>query len=125
MRWPRSWRGDYEAAPPPPLTRGRRHSQTRPSQPAHGEVDQLLLELRVRWIEKLNGAEARRLLEHAARVRERLEAEEAMGLAHAALPHSTEGEIELIEMDQRVVDHRAARPGISHDGVDDLPFAAE
>src|SRR4051794_38879024 len=57
---------------------------------AECQVDQFLFEIRIRRIQKLNGAESGRLFENAARVRERFEAELTVRFADAALTHSAE-----------------------------------
>src|SRR5688572_32803103 len=81
-----------------------------PSEPLHGEVDQLLLPLvGVRRHEEIDGGERDLLIEHAARVREGFEAEEAVGLADAAVPDAAERQLELVEVNQGVIDDRAAR----------------
>ena len=51
------------------------------------------------------------LVEDAARVGERFEAGEAVRFADAAVADAAERQIELVEVDQRVVDGRAARAG--------------
>ena len=52
-----------------------------------------------------------RLLEDAARVRERFEAETAVRLADAAVADAAERQVELVEVDERVVDGGAAGAG--------------
>src|SRR5207244_4452435 len=78
-------------APPGP-PRSLAHARDDASQILNREVDQLLLELVVRRVEKLDGAEAQRLLEHAARVGERFEAVDAVRFAHAAVADAAERE---------------------------------
>src|SRR5205823_9828288 len=77
---------------------------------SQGQIDQLLLELRVRRIHQLNSAEPRRLFEHAARVGEGFEAEPAVRFTDAALADAAERQIDLVEVDERVVDHSPAGP---------------
>src|SRR5438105_8276956 len=92
---------------------------------AKRQSDQLPLERRVWRIEKLDDAETRRLLEHAARIGEGLETESAVGFPESALADSAEWKIELIEMNERIVHHRPARPSLLQHAVNDAAFAAE
>src|SRR5256885_976954 len=103
-----------------------------PAWPAHStsevlqcQIDQSLLELRVRRIKKLNHAEARRLLEDAARVREGFEPEDAVALADAAVADAAERQVELVEVQQRVVDRGAAGAGAAEDVAPHAGVAAE
>src|SRR6266545_4034914 len=96
-----------------------------PSEVLEGQIDQLLLEVGVRRIQQLNHAEARRLLEDAARVREGLEAEEAVRLSDAAVADAAERQVELVEVQQRVVDGRAAGAGVAEDVALHAAVAAE
>src|ERR1043165_266589 len=75
---------------------------------AKGQIDQFLLQFRIRRIQQLNETPARRLLEHAARVGEGFEAEAAVAFADAAVADAAERQVELVELQQRVVDGRAA-----------------
>src|ERR1051326_8234895 len=89
------------------------------------QIDQLLFELRVRRVEKLDRAESRRLLEDAAGVGEGFEAETAVRFADAALADAAEREVELVEVDEGVVDDGAAGAGAADDVADDALAAAE
>src|ERR1700741_4242571 len=87
------------------------------SEPPHSEIDQLLFQLRVRRIHQLNPAEGQRLLEDAARGREGFESETAVRFSHAALADAAEWQVQLIEVDQRVVQHRAAGARLAQDAI--------
>src|SRR4029079_2123402 len=104
------------------LRRRCRGCQRAPAWPAHStsevlqcQVDQFLLELRVRGIKKLNETPARRLLEDAAGVGEGLEAEAAVAFADAAVADAAERQGEVVEVRQRVVDGGAAGAGAAED----------
>src|SRR5947209_4921672 len=95
------------------------------SEVAQHKVDDLALERRERRIEQRDAADLQRLLEHAARIRERLETEEAVRPAHAAFSDPAKRKVQLVEVQQRVIDDRSTRAGVADVALDDVPVAAE